>query len=129
MKKPKNGKPVYPHTPITSARENGYIAIQDLTRASDIIRSRTYDVYFPLLFVALIYLVINIIAPKYGACSLDISFSENIGTYELSVSYDGEESDALQSAADKLSVTVARNSAKQIHHEYIDGRNAVTASL
>lgn len=37
----------------------GYIAIQDLTRAGDIIRSRTYDAYFPLLFVALIYLIVT----------------------------------------------------------------------
>ncbi len=39
----------------------GYIAIQDLTRAGDIIRSRTYDAYFPLLFVALIYLMVTTI--------------------------------------------------------------------
>jgi len=37
----------------------GFIAIQDLTRAGDIIRSRTFDAYFPLLFVALIYLFIT----------------------------------------------------------------------
>jgi polar amino acid transport system substrate-binding protein len=39
----------------------GYIAIQDLTRAGDIIRSRTYDAYFPLLFVAVIYLLVTTI--------------------------------------------------------------------
>jgi len=39
----------------------GYIAIQDLTRAGDIIRSRTYDAYFPLLFIAVIYLAITTI--------------------------------------------------------------------
>ncbi|MCL2820370.1 MAG: ABC transporter permease subunit [Oscillospiraceae bacterium] len=39
----------------------GYIAIQDLTRAGDIIRSRTYDAYFPLLLVALIYLLMTTI--------------------------------------------------------------------
>jgi len=37
----------------------GYIAIMDLTRAGDIIRSRTYDAYFPLLLVALIYLLVT----------------------------------------------------------------------
>lgn len=35
----------------------GYIAIQDLTKGGDIIRSRTYDAMFPLLTVAVIYLV------------------------------------------------------------------------
>lgn len=37
----------------------GYIAIQDMTRAGDIIRSRTYDAFFPLLFVAAIYLIVT----------------------------------------------------------------------
>jgi polar amino acid transport system substrate-binding protein len=37
----------------------GSIAIQDLTSAGDLIRSRTYDAYFPLLLVAIIYLIIT----------------------------------------------------------------------
>ena len=40
---------------------SGYIAIQDLTKGGDIIRSRTYDPYFPLLTVAAIYLIIVMI--------------------------------------------------------------------
>ena len=39
----------------------GFIAIQDLTRAGDIIRSRTYDAFFPLLTVAVIYLTVTTI--------------------------------------------------------------------
>lgn len=35
----------------------GYISVQDLTRVSDIIRSRTYDAFFPLLSTALIYFI------------------------------------------------------------------------
>jgi polar amino acid transport system substrate-binding protein len=33
----------------------GYIAVQDLTKASDIIRSRTFDAFFPLVMVAILY--------------------------------------------------------------------------
>ena len=33
----------------------GYVSVTDLTRASDIIRGRTYDALFPLIFVAFIY--------------------------------------------------------------------------
>ncbi len=33
----------------------GYIAVQDLTRASDLIRSRTMDAFFPLIATAIIY--------------------------------------------------------------------------
>ncbi len=36
----------------------GYIAIQDLTKGGDIIRSQTYEAYMPLLAVAAIYLVL-----------------------------------------------------------------------
>jgi polar amino acid transport system substrate-binding protein len=36
----------------------GYIAIQDLTKMSDIVRSRTYEAFFPLIATALIYFVL-----------------------------------------------------------------------
>ena len=36
----------------------GYIAIQDLTKVSDIIRSRTYEAFFPLIATALIYFLL-----------------------------------------------------------------------
>jgi len=35
----------------------GYIAVQDLTKASDIIRSRTFDAFFPLVMVAVLYFI------------------------------------------------------------------------
>ncbi len=37
----------------------GYIGIMDLTKASDIIASRTYDYFFPLIVVALMYLILT----------------------------------------------------------------------
>ena len=40
---------------------SGYIALQDLTKGGDIIRSRTYDAFMPLIAVALIYLVMVLI--------------------------------------------------------------------
>ena len=36
----------------------GYIALQDLTKGGDIIRSQTYNAYIPLLSVAAVYLII-----------------------------------------------------------------------
>ena len=33
----------------------GYIAVQDLTKVSDIIRSRTMEAFFPLIVTAIIY--------------------------------------------------------------------------
>lgn len=42
----------------------GYISVMDLTRASDIIRSRTYEAFFPLILTAVIY---------YLMCALLIS--------------------------------------------------------
>ena len=43
---------------------SGYIALQDLTKGGDIIRSRTYDALMPLLAVAAIYLTMVIIFTK-----------------------------------------------------------------
>ena len=37
----------------------GYIAVQDLTKASDIIRSRTFDAFFPLIMTAVLYFCIS----------------------------------------------------------------------
>ena len=37
---------------------SGYIALQDLTKGGDIIRSQTYTAFMPLIAVALIYLAV-----------------------------------------------------------------------
>ena len=43
---------------------SGYSALQDLTKGGDIIRSRTYDAFMPLIAVALIYLAMVMIFTK-----------------------------------------------------------------
>ena len=40
---------------------SGYIALQDLTKGGDIIRSQTYEAFLPLIAVALIYLIMVMI--------------------------------------------------------------------
>jgi len=53
--------PVYRGTVISTIKITsivGYIAIQDLTKMSDIIRSRTYEAFFPLIATAIIYFVL-----------------------------------------------------------------------
>ncbi|MDR2706823.1 MAG: ABC transporter permease subunit [Planctomycetaceae bacterium] len=42
----------------------GYIAVEDLTKASDIIRSRTFDAFFPLILIAIIYFALAWIAAR-----------------------------------------------------------------
>lgn len=42
----------------------GYIALEDLTKGGDIIRSRTYDAFMPLIAVAIIYLAMVLIFSK-----------------------------------------------------------------
>ena len=37
-----------------------YIGIIELTKASDIIASRTYDYFFPLIIIAFIYLIMTL---------------------------------------------------------------------
>lgn len=36
----------------------GYIAVQDLTKASDLIRSRTFDAFFPLIVITILYFLL-----------------------------------------------------------------------
>lgn len=36
----------------------GYIAVFDVTKAGDVIRSRTYDAFFPLIIVAILYFLV-----------------------------------------------------------------------
>ena len=43
----------------------GYIAIEDLTKGGDIIRSNTYEAFLPLIAVALIYLVMVMILTSF----------------------------------------------------------------
>ncbi len=42
----------------------GYIALQDLTKGGDIIRSRTYSAFMPLIAVAIIYLLLVMILSR-----------------------------------------------------------------
>jgi len=74
-------------------------------------------------------LVINIIVPQYGACSLNLSISEKLGTYELSVSYGSEKSNALENANDELAMTIVQKSAKILTHEYSNSKNIITVTL
>lgn len=60
----KNVLPALGNEMITLLKEtsvSGYIALQDLTKGGDIIQSRTYSAFMPLLAVAAIYLIIVLI--------------------------------------------------------------------
>ena len=60
----KNVLPALVNEFITLLKEtsiSGYIGVMDLTRGGDIIRSRTFEAFLPLITVALIYLVIVMI--------------------------------------------------------------------
>lgn len=47
-------------TLIKETSTGAYIGIMELTKASDIIASRTYDYFFPLLIIAVIYLLLTL---------------------------------------------------------------------
>ena len=64
----KNILPALGNEFITLVKETSvgaYIGIVELTKASDIIASRTYDYFFPLILIAIIYLIIT-----YGLSTL-----------------------------------------------------------
>lgn len=63
----KNVLPALGNEFITLIKETSvgaYIGILELTKASDIIASRTYDYFFPLILVAIIYFVITFALSK-----------------------------------------------------------------
>ena len=63
----KNILPALGNEFITLVKETAvgaYIGIVELTKASDIIASRTYDYFFPLIIIALIYLCITLLLTK-----------------------------------------------------------------
>jgi His/Glu/Gln/Arg/opine family amino acid ABC transporter permease subunit len=63
----KNVIPTLLNEVITLLKETsvaGYIALEDLTKGGDIIRSRTYSAFLPLIAVALIYLVMVLILER-----------------------------------------------------------------
>ncbi len=60
--------PVYKNESVSLIKSTsiaGYISIIELTKASDIIRNRTYEAFFPLVFTSLIYFIIC-----YAFCKL-----------------------------------------------------------
>ena len=53
--------PVYKNESVSIIKSTsiaGYISVMELTKVSDIIRNRTYEAFFPLIFTALIYFII-----------------------------------------------------------------------
>ena len=60
----KNALPALANEFIVLLKETsvaGYIAMQDLTKAGDLIRGRTFSAFMPLIAVALIYLVLVVV--------------------------------------------------------------------
>ena len=54
--------PVYKGQLVTLIKATavvGYVAVQDLTKMGDIVRSRTYEAFFPLIAVAVIYFLLG----------------------------------------------------------------------
>lgn len=63
--------PFYESEAVTLLKETclvGFIAVVDLTKATDIIQSRTYDAFFPLLTAALIYFVLAWLLSQALSC-------------------------------------------------------------
>ena len=63
----KNALPTYTSEFIVLLKETaivGYVALEDLTKVADYIRSRTWSAFFPLIVAALIYLAMTTVLTK-----------------------------------------------------------------
>ena len=59
--------PLYRNDVVTLIKETsvvGYIAVLDLTKISDLVRSRTYEAFFPLIVTAIMYFIISAVLTK-----------------------------------------------------------------
>ncbi len=59
--------PIYRNEVVTLIKETsvvGYIAVLDLTKISDLVRSRTYEAFFPLIITAIMYFIISAVFTK-----------------------------------------------------------------
>ena len=59
--------PIYRNDVVTLIKETsvvGYIAVLDLTKISDLVRSRTYEAFFPLIVTAIMYFIISALLTK-----------------------------------------------------------------
>ena len=59
--------PIYRNEVVTLIKETsvvGYIAVLDLTKISDLVRSRTYEAFFPLILTDIMYFLIAAILTK-----------------------------------------------------------------
>ena len=59
--------PIYRNDVVTLIKETsvvGYIAVLDLTKISDLVRSRTYEAFFPLIVTAIMYFIISAVLTK-----------------------------------------------------------------
>ena len=78
----KNILPALGNEFITLVKETSVgsmIGIVDLTKASDIIASRTYEYFFPLIMVAIIYLIITIGLSKLVK-KMEVKLGKNINS-------------------------------------------------
>lgn len=83
----RNMLPVYQGEVISLLKNTsivGYIAVTDLAKASDIIRSRTFEAFFPLICVAIIYFtiawLIGLLLKRVGALHTN-SFVKVFGVF------------------------------------------------
>ena len=59
--------PIYRNEVVTLIKETsvvGYIAVLDLTKISDLVRSRTYEAFFPLIVTAIMYFVLSAVLTR-----------------------------------------------------------------
>lgn len=74
-------------------------------------------------------LIINIVVPSFSCCSLNISLSKKISLCKITVNYEGDNINALDTAKDELTTLIVRKTAKKISHEYKDGVNTLTVTI
>jgi len=74
-------------------------------------------------------LVLKLILPENGYCSVKLEYSDRLETYELSVRYAGKKNNIFADSVDNASTTLVKSKAKVVHFEYIDGFNIIRVKI
>jgi len=74
-------------------------------------------------------LVLKLILPHIGYCSVKLEYTDRLGSFELSVRYSGKKDNLFAKYSNDTSASLIKSNAKVVHFEYIDGFNIIKVKI
>jgi len=74
-------------------------------------------------------LVLKLVLPQTGYCSIKLEYTDRLGTFELSVRHSGKKDNLFARYPNDVSASLIKSNAKVVHYEYIDGFNIIKVKI